>query len=282
MPISKSPLEYYRYYCASQRRVEQWVQDTGQTIPSSPAQSETQWRGFLEDPCLATPISLPPPLDHRREPKHESEDRRLAGVLEQESQVYPQYPTPEIDHAHDIDHDIPHATSQRRPSVTTTPKGTHDDSTRLQRSRAGTQRPRSDEKPVGDLVPALPSSSKHSKDSKQSRHTSKSKNSSSSSSRKRKEAETRRSVFAYVPYGIIPLLFAMTTGSSAVSLATASIMLAGFFCLDYTSTVSSSFGLSIFKHSSELPSTGGKKKISKVTKLHIMRVPVDFSQSFND
>lgn len=241
MPITKNPVEFYRYYCASQRRVEQWVQDTGHLIQSSPAQSETsttQWRGFLEDPCLATPISLPPPLN-KREPRHESGDGYLSGIPElEESPLHPQCPTPETELlTHDLDHDSPRATSQRRP-FTTTPKGSHDDSTR---PRAGSQQQRSDEKPVGDHAPAVPSSSKHSKDSKQSRHTSKSKNSGSSTSRKRQsntEVDIHRSIFAYVPYGIIPLFVAMTTGSSAVSLAAASLVLAGFFCLDYTSTVS--------------------------------------------
>jgi len=274
MPITKNPLEFYRYYCASQRRVEQWVQDTGRLIQSSPVQSEsstTQWRGFLEDPCLATPISLPPPLDSR-EPQHDSGDGYLSDIPEQGYQVYPQCPTPETelqDQTHDLYRDSPCATSRRRPFATT-PKGSHDDSTR---PRAGSLQQISDEKPVGDSAPAVPSSSKHSKDSKHSRHTSKSKNSGSSSSKKRQtreETDIHRSIFAYVPYGIVPLLVAMTTGSSAVSLAAASLILAGFFCLDYSSTVSLSS--LIFTHSSEFVSTGAKKKAPKMTKRPILRI----------
>jgi len=242
MPISKNPLEYYRYYCASQRRVEQWVQDTERLSQSSPLLSTSsttpQWRGFLEDPCLATPISPPLPLD-RREPKCEPEKWHLAGVPEHDSQVCRSAPTQEIEGSHYLDHSSSRATSQSRTPSTTAPKGGHDDSSLSQRPRAGSQQLTLVENPVADHATAVPTSSKHSKDSKQSRNTSKSKNSGTSSSKKRRFREDvggHRSNFGYVPYGIIPLLFAVTTGSSAVSLAAASIMLAGYFCLDYTST----------------------------------------------
>jgi len=221
MPITKSPFEYYRYYCASQRRVEEWVQDTAllQTSLTQSPTTATQWLGFLEDPGLATPVAPASHLDKR-------EDRHLAGNPEHDFQSHPQHQTRETarpDQVHGPE--TPHAAGDR---ATLFKKGSHDDSTP------------SGEKPVADRVPALPSSSKHSKDSKQSRHTSKSKNSSSRSSRKRQsrkgDDDIHRSFFVYFPYGVIPLLFAMTTGSSAVSLAAASIMLVGYFCLDYTST----------------------------------------------
>jgi hypothetical protein len=250
MPISRNPLEYYHYYCASQRRVEKWLQDTG---PGSPPQSETstmQWLGFLEDPGLATPISRPLPLD---KPKCES---HLAGIPEHNSQDHPS-PETELMRTHDGG---PLAAGECRPSLTATSKECHGDSALSQRSRAGSQQlPRSDEKPAADHVPAVPTSSNDSK------RTSKSKNSNSSSSRRRqsrKEVDIRPSIFAYIPYGIIPLLFAITTGSSAVSLAAASIMLAGYFCLDYTSTVSLS-SIFIFAHSSELHRQAEKRHSQK-------------------
>ena len=249
MPITKSPFEYYRYYCASQRRVEEWIQDTAllQTLTQSPT-TATQWLGFLEDPGLATPISPARHLDERK-------DRHLLGS---NSQSHPQLQIREAeppDQAH-----VPEAPCAAGDRATLFKKGDHDD---LTPSSAG-------EKPITDRVPALPSSSKHSKGSKQSRHTSKSKNSSSRSSRKRQSRKEddviRRSFFVYVPYGVIPLLLAMTTGSSALSLAAASIMLAGYFCLDFTSTVSLS-SLLRFAHDSELVLTAAKKTLPKVTKL---------------
>ena len=227
MPITKSPFEYYRYYCASQRRVEEWVQDTAllQTSLTQSPTTATQWLGFLEDPCLATPVAPACDLDKR-------EDRHLAGSPEQvhDSQSHPHHQTRE-------------AARQNQTHVPETPRAAADRPTLFKKGSQDDSTPsRGDEKPVADRVPALPSSSKHSKDSKQSRHTSKSKNSSSRSSRRRQprkeDNDIHRSFFFYVPYGVIPLLFAMIIGSSAVSLAAASIMLAGYFCLDYTSTVS--------------------------------------------
>ena len=251
MPISKSPLEYYRYYCASQRRVEQWVQDTERLSQTSPVQSErstTQWRGFLEDPGLATPISLFLPLDKS---KPESEDQHLTGVPKFGSQDSSLYPTPEVERlceAHELDDDSSRALNQRRPPLSTMPQGSRNDSTPSQPTRAVSQKSRTDETPVTVHVPVVPTSSKLSKDSKQSRNTNTSKSKSSlSRKRQHRKVHAYRSIFVYVPYGIIPVLIAMTTGSSAVSLAAASIMLAGYFCLDFTRTVSfsSTFPLQI-------------------------------------
>jgi hypothetical protein len=88
-----------------------------------------------------------------------------------------------------------------------------------------------------DDIATARSSSKHSKKSKLSMRTiSTSKTKPSSASRKRHsrtEDNATQSMLVYLPYGVIPLLFAMTTGSSSVSLAAASIMLAGYFCLDH-------------------------------------------------
>lgn len=37
MPTEQNPLEYYQYYCASQRRVEQWVRRTSKELDCNPS-----------------------------------------------------------------------------------------------------------------------------------------------------------------------------------------------------------------------------------------------------
>jgi len=195
MPVSKTPGEYYRYYCASQHRVEQWVQETGlqlQQCQSSQSDS-VQWKGFLEDPGLITPISISCALD-----KGESRE------IEKDISLAEHVPR---------NHD---GSSQSR-------------SRHLKSAQMKVEDP-------DDLATAR-SSSKHSKKSKLSMRTiSTSKTKPSSASRKRHprtEDNATQSMLVYLPYGVIPLLLAMTTGSSSVSLAAASIMLAGYFCLDH-------------------------------------------------
>jgi len=224
MPVSKTPLECYRYYCASQRRVEQWVQDTGhhQLQQSQGSQSNSnstqQWHGFLEDPCLVTPISMPPPLDKAEADAFHLNSHDLDGVNKPENDV--------------------NGNSQRRRGRSASVRKDDHDSIR--------PRPRTLEdtriSPKDDVTVA-PSSSKRSKNSTQSRQTSKGKPSYSSSRKRRRiqreedGGKANRSTLGYVPYGIVPLLFAMATGSSPMSLAAASIILAGYFCLDYNASI---------------------------------------------
>ena len=219
MPVSKTPLEYYHYYSASQRRVEQWVQDTGHQLQQSQGSqpNSIQWQGFLEDPCLATPISMSPLLD-----KAEKDQADAFHV-----------------HSHDLHgtNGVENGNNQRRKCRSASVRKEDDDSSR--------SRPRTLEvariSPKDDVTVA-PSSSKHSKNSAQSGQTLKSKLSHGSSRKRRplrKEdgGKENRSILVYVPYGIVPLIFAMATGSSPMSLAAASIILAGYFCLDYNASV---------------------------------------------
>lgn len=192
MPVSKTPGEYYHYYRASQRRVEQWVQETGLQLQQCQSSHSdlVQWKGFLEDPGLLTPISIPCALDKGK----------IGESDIQECKRLPYDPR------------------------------SHEGSSQPQEHDLGSKQVQVD--PI-DIATAR-SSSKHSKKSKRSMRTistSKSKPSSRNHHARIKDNPSR-SILVYIPYGVIPLLFAMTTGSSSVSLAAASIVLAGYFCLD--------------------------------------------------
>ncbi|KAF9524398.1 hypothetical protein CPB83DRAFT_861296 [Crepidotus variabilis] len=287
MPIEKTPVEYYQSYCASQRRVEQWVSDTGQHLeqPQGGPSQQPEWKGFLEDPGLITPISMATPLDKGKSRETDSQPPDITDRLTGSEKTKSSLRIPgalAVSSASDAQsrlQPLPTSSSSKRTldndtikegqsSILEVPTASH---SRTQESKKIRSYPPED---ILDDLTLPRSSSKHSKESKHTRRTletSKSKQSLSSSSRKHREREREKErdrdrervrdpsrshthrtrsrsrkhrddsldladwapILAYVPYGIIPLLFAMTTGSTSLSLAAAAIMLAGYFCVDY-------------------------------------------------
>jgi len=258
MPGEKTQLEHYHYYCASQRRVEEWVQETEQQLKFSQngAAPDMLARGFLEDPCLATPVSLSAPDLDKGKGKAREEDISFSSLssaaVNPHDLLGASFERPSVPHRHHQDDDdsepplpirISTSRHQRKRS-----RDQQDPSQHASSSRSRPTLGLGSKKIKVDSEEAISgrSSSKHSKNSKDSKYsrqatigtgTSKSR----SSSRKHHHHRTRsshqhragKSIVAYLPYGVIPLLFAMTTGSSVVSLAAAAIMLVGYLCMDY-------------------------------------------------
>lgn len=297
MPIEKNADDYYKSYCASQRRVEQWVSETEKQIlqeqgqGSSPASQQPEWKGFLDDPGLVTPVSMAPMTlakGKSRETQAETDVGSMAvsdpthrlSQLTHRSAAGSSAPKASIIETSDTQGRrmvVPTMTATTAPTTTTIPPSSSKrtlDQHRLPQSQETTptrSRTLDNKKSKIDLgmssfkfeppddtlndLPRSASKQSHSKELKhsQSRRTldSKGKPISTSSSRKHRSVSrshkpsrsTRSPAFdldfsdltpmlAYVPYGVIPLLFAVTTGSIGLSLAAAALMLVGYFSLD--------------------------------------------------
>ena len=319
MPGEKTPQEQLQYFCASQRRVEQWVQETEQellqlhagsgvgaargaaasgnavasssrvglgkgnavasgsgTRPPVPpvavarAPPSLLAQGFLNDPGLATPISLAVPIDIAL-----SRSQSRGGAVEVNAKGKGR--------AVDLPGSYPfssHGASPTRPSAQThtSLRGTlnldpindyeapplpvlirpqqqllqqdqdqrkrshdlHELHDQHHRAKPDSKKLKGD--PAEALLPRI-SPSKHSRDSRESR---KSKSSSSSSKRRRsshhsRHADSDSNILAYIPYTLIPLLFAFTSTSgwgwamvspAGIVVVAALAVLVGYFYLD--------------------------------------------------
>ncbi|KDR81164.1 hypothetical protein GALMADRAFT_1123082 [Galerina marginata CBS 339.88] len=76
------------------------------------------------------------------------------------------------------------------------------------------------------------SRSRPSSGSKKIRHSERHSKPSSRSSRRRTTPDRDITITSYLPYGVLPLMYAVT-GSTALSVIVALILLAGYLCVDY-------------------------------------------------
>ena len=191
MPGELTQAEFYHYYTASQRRVELWVQETNKTL--SIRGQETQFHqkdiiSFLPSP-QQTQTQLPPPIQPLPTPSN---------LKEQESSSHDAAGKPSRLSSRSKGHDIlTRAPSRQR---------AHDPS----RSRS---RPSSGSKKItkGHDKPTTKASRTSTRPRGTGRHSS----------------EHTSGLAAYIPYGVLPLLFAVT-GTSTLSIVAGVILLSGF------------------------------------------------------
>ena len=205
MPGELTQAEFYHYYTASQRRVELWVQETKKTL-SVQAQTQGQETQVLENDIISflpspqqTQTQLPLPIQH-----HQSLPTPTSQLKEQES------PTSQDAAAA--------AAVGKPPRLSSRGKG-HELTRTSSRDRAhnpshSRSRPSSGSKRIAA----------------RGHHKLTTKVSRSSTPRHRHSSEhTSSGLAAYIPYGVLPLLFAVTqAGASTLYIVAGVILLSGF------------------------------------------------------
>lgn len=187
MPGELTQAEFYHYYTASQRRVELWVQETNKTLSIQGQETQFDIVSFLPSP-QQTQTQLPPPIQPLPTPSN---------LKEQESPNQDAAGKPSRLSSRRKGHDITRTPSKHR---------THDPSRSRSRPSSGSKKiPRGHDKPT----------TKASRPSTRPRGTS------------RHASEVTSGLAAYIPYGVLPLLFAVT-GASTLSIVAGVILLSGF------------------------------------------------------
>jgi hypothetical protein len=193
MPGELTQAEFYHYYTASQRRVELWVQETNKTLSIQGQETQLPEKDilpFLPSPQL-TQTQLPLPIQLL--------PTTPSNLKEQESPDQDVAGKPPRLSGRSKDHDITRTPSKHR---------AHDPS----RSRS---RPSSGSKlkiARGHDKPTTKASRTSTRPRSAGRHSSE---------------DTSSGLAAYIPYGVLPLLFAVT-GASTLSIVAGVILLSGF------------------------------------------------------
>ena len=210
MPGELTQAEFYHYYTASQRRVELWVQETSKTL-SVQAQAQGQETQFLEKDIISflpspqqtqTQTQLPLPIQHHHQPL----PTPTSHLKEQES------PTSQDAAAA--------AAAGKPPRLSSRGKGPHEITRTSSRDRALHNPSHSRSRP----------SSGSKRIAARGHHKLTTKVSRSSTPRHRHSSEhTSSGLAAYIPYGVLPLLFAVTqAGASTLYIVAGVILLSGF------------------------------------------------------
>jgi len=211
MPGELTQAEFYHYYTASQRRVELWVQETNKTL-SIQARAQGQDTQFLENDIISFLPSpqpqLPLPIQHQHQPLPTPSHSQLK---EQES------PT-----SHDA---AAAAAGNPPPRLSSRSKG-HEITRTSLRDRAqhnpshSRSRPSSGSKKIAARGHHKLTATKASR--------------AASTPRPRHSSEdTSCGLAAYIPYGVLPLLFAVTqAGPSTLYIVAGVILLSGFVYVD--------------------------------------------------
>jgi len=191
MPGELTQAEFYHYYTASQRRVELWVQETNKTLSIQGQETQLPEKdilSFLPSP-QQTQTQLPPQIQPLPTPSN---------LKEQESPDQDVAGKPSRLSSRSKGHDITRTSSKHR---------AHDPSRSRSRPSSGSKKiARGHDKPT----------------TKASRTTS-----TRPRSPGRHSSEDTSGLAAYIPYGILPLLFAVT-GASTLSIVAGVILLSGF------------------------------------------------------
>lgn len=191
MPGELTQAEFYHYYTASQRRVELWVQETNKTLSIQGQETQLPEKdilSFLPSP-QQTQTQLPPPIQPLPIPP--------SNLKEPESPDQDVAGKPPRLSSRSKGHDITRTPSKHR---------AHDPSRSRSRPSSGSKKiARGHDKPT----------TKASRTSTRPRSTG------------RHSSEDTFGLAAYIPYGVLPLLFAVT-GASTLSIVAGVILLSGF------------------------------------------------------
>jgi len=192
MPGELTQAEFFHYYTASQRRVELWVQETNKTLSIQGPETQLPEKdilSFLPSP-QQTQTQLPPPI----RPLPISRSLKEQESPGQDAAGKP----PRLSSSRSKNHGITRTPSKHR---------VHDPSRSRSRPSSGTKKiARGHDKPI----------------TKASRSTS-----TRPRGAGRHSSEDTFGLAAYIPYGVLPLLFAVT-GASTLSIVAGVILLSGF------------------------------------------------------
>jgi len=211
MPGELTQAEFYHYYTASQRRVELWVQETNKTL-SIQARAQGQATQFLENDIISflpspqqTQTQLPLPIQHQHQPLPTPSHSQLKEQESPTSQDAAAGKPPPRRSSRSKGHEITRTSSRDR--------APHSPSHSRSRPSSGSKK--------------IAARGHHKLTTKASR-------SASPPPRPRHSSEdTSSGLAAYIPYGVLPLLFAVTqAGASTLYIVAGVILLSGFVYVD--------------------------------------------------
>ncbi|KAF4610674.1 hypothetical protein D9613_007311 [Agrocybe pediades] len=213
MPIEQDPQEIYHCYQESQRRVELWVRSTTKELRELGIGLQVQQQAALPSTQLPSPpVSIPVPLDAK---PHRAQLQPQGAGTEEAGHV------PALMKEKDNAHGHPERSSSRPSSGSKPRKLVKDSAVEAERKHASAHTSQS-----------TPAKSK----------------SSSRSSRRRREAgsfpdrvsrDGTGNISSYLPYGVLPILYALTR-SPALSIVAGVILLVGYLIVDFDSQGSKS------------------------------------------